>query len=436
MNQFTELKKVLEHSRKIPFYRKFYKELRVSVGDVNSFEVFKSLPFISKKDVMGERLFASREDIAFTRATSGTSGQMAVFHRSYKDREIHLENFKVQAPYYLAKENRVMLLFSTDLAFIFGGYFADFGCEVCFGDIYDLAYSAELLLAAEIDTIRTTPILSLKMGRILKQRGYSSKIKNVILSGSLLSALTKKSLEKLFPAAKIIQNYGLAETGLTAWQCSDLFAKNQYHLFPDNYLYEIIDPETLEPVFSTFRHSESQAEQGAKNPFLGELVISTLWTGSGNTLIRYRTGDIMEVLGRTCSCSHPGPTVAFRGRARFDVLKLKGLTLYKDTFEAALTTVASLVEPEYQIHLSEKEWAGKVLPRLLIKLIAKPGVDKQIDKGLIEGRLMENFKLTADYSFRDGVEKGLFLPLEVEFVPDFGSEGRKLRNIIDHRVAF
>jgi len=415
MNKFEIIRKILENAQNIKFYKDLYQNKGVQIENIRSIEDFKTIPFVSKESVMGEMLHVEDEETTFTRATSGTSGRMSIFHRSKKDREIHLDNFRTSANGYFTKDNRVMIIFPPDLSFIFSGYFSAVGCEVCFGDVYDLNYSANLINETKVDTLRTTPMIALKIGKILKRKNYKCEIINIILSGSMLSLLTRGALNDYYPEAKIIQNYGLAETGLIGWQCPEIHGTNSYHIFEDTYLYEIIDSET---------------KKGSNS---GELVISNLWVGSSSTLIRYKTGDHIEKSNKNCKRTKHGSIITFRGRYRFDVLKLKGLTLYKDLFEKALLTVTDYITDTYQLHLYEEEKNDKILPQLILKVIPKEGTDKKIGRAIVERRIMSSFMITPKYTFKDGVDKGLFLPIKVEFVDNLKTGRVKTQDIIDHR---
>ena len=75
----------------------------------------------------------------------------------------------------------------------------------------------------------------------------------------------------------------MVELGLLAFEC-----RQQYglHAFEDGYIYEVINPNTTEPL--------PVGEEG-------ELVITHL-ERTGMPLIRYRTGDITRIDDSPCSC--------------------------------------------------------------------------------------------------------------------------------------
>ncbi len=89
----------------------------------------------------------------------------------------------------------------------------------------------------------------------------------------------------------------------------------------DDYLVEIIDPKTMQPL--------PDGEEG-------ELVITTL-NREGLPLIRYRTSDITAIVGRDkCLCGHETVRIAkIKGRTD-DMLKLKGVNFYPTQVESLL----------------------------------------------------------------------------------------------------
>ena len=92
------------------------------------------------------------------------------------------------------------------------------------------------------------------------------------------------------------------------------------HIWEDNYIVEILDPETLEPV------PEGQ---------LGELVLTTL-NREAMPLFRYRTRDLTRILPGDCPCGRTHVRLArFQGRSD-DMLIVKGVNLYPIQIEKIL----------------------------------------------------------------------------------------------------
>ncbi|GAA0897707.1 MULTISPECIES: phenylacetate--CoA ligase family protein [Streptomyces violaceusniger group] len=88
--------------------------------------------------------------------------------------------------------------------------------------------------------------------------------------------------------------YGSTETNSLGLVC----AAGSLHLTEDRHLFEVLDPETTEPV---------------PDGTAGELVLTTL-VSRAMPLLRYRTGDYVTVSGEPCVCGSPNRVLAHHGR--------------------------------------------------------------------------------------------------------------------------
>jgi phenylacetate-CoA ligase len=112
--------------------------------------------------------------------------------------------------------------------------------------------------------------------------------------------------------------YGLSEVigpGV-AMECRE--NKGGLHVFDDHFLPEVVDPETGEPTDG-----------------VGELVLTTL-TKKALPVIRYRTGDVTQLLPGECPCGRTHQRIArFSGRVD-DMLVIRGVNVFPSAIEAAL----------------------------------------------------------------------------------------------------
>jgi phenylacetate-CoA ligase len=112
--------------------------------------------------------------------------------------------------------------------------------------------------------------------------------------------------------------YGLSEVigpGV-AMECRE--NKGGLHVFDDHFYPEVVDPETGEPTDG-----------------LGELVLTTL-TKEALPVIRYRTGDVTQLLPGDCPCGRTHQRIArFSGRVD-DMLIIRGVNVFPSAIEAAL----------------------------------------------------------------------------------------------------
>lgn len=138
---------------------------------------------------------------------------------------------------------------------------------------------------------------------------------------------------------------GATEVGAWAYPCS---AQDGFlHLNENEFIFEVIHPQTNEPV--------SEGERG-------ELVVTNLgrW---GMPVLRYRTGDLVERITEPCPC---GRTLArirggVLGRAD-DMLIVRGVNVYPSMIDDIVRSLPHIVE--YQVEI--RRVSG--LDDLLIKI--------------------------------------------------------------------
>ena len=105
----------------------------------------------------------------------------------------------------------------------------------------------------------------------------------------------------------------------------------------DQFLVEIVDPETLEPV------PDGQ---------LGELVITTL-TRECSPLIRYRTRDLTRIIDEPCACGRTHRKIDRIVGRTDDMLIIRGVNVFPSQIEQVITGFPEIV-PHYQIVLTTK----------------------------------------------------------------------------------
>jgi phenylacetate-CoA ligase len=106
------------------------------------------------------------------------------------------------------------------------------------------------------------------------------------------------------------------------------------HLWEDNFLMEIVDPKTGEPL---------------PNDQTGELVLTSLCR-EAMPLLRYRTRDITSIIPGTCACGRTHRRLQrITGRAD-DMLIVRGVNIYPQQIERSLMGMPA-VGRNYQIVL-------------------------------------------------------------------------------------
>ena len=132
--------------------------------------------------------------------------------------------------------------------------------------------------------------------------------------------------------ARCFDHAGATEVGAWAFDCQA--DDGAIHLNELEFFFEVIDPQTGAAV-----------DEGAR----GELVITTLGR-AGMPVLRYRTGDLIELTTEPCAC---GRTLArikggVLGRAD-DMLTVRGVNIYPSMIDDLIRALPAIVEYEVEI---------------------------------------------------------------------------------------
>jgi len=252
--------------------------------------------------------------------------------------------------------------------------------------------------------VHVTPSYALYFADFLEKHGIDPR-KDLALRKAFVGAepYTEETRCKIEQALGIdvYNSYGLSEMNGpgVAFECVH---KNGMHLWEDNFLLEIIDPQTGAPL------PDGQP---------GELVLTTLCR-EAMPLLRYRTRDITSVIPGRCRCGRTHRRLhRITGRSD-DMLILRGVNIYPQQIERVLMSLPQ-VGRNYLIELEG-------LDEMIIKVeLAKAGFDGQV------GHLVQ---LQAQISDRLRME--LLVKPKVELVAPGSlpvSEG-KAKRVIDHRT--
>ena len=131
--------------------------------------------------------------------------------------------------------------------------------------------------------------------------------------------------------------YGLSEVigpGV-AIECGA--ARDGLHGWEDHFLFEVIDPKSLEPL----REGES-----------GELVITTL-TKEALPMVRYRTRDITQLTREPCACGRTHVRIMRVTGRDDDMLIIRGVNVFPSQVEAVLVGFPGIA-PHYQLVLTRE----------------------------------------------------------------------------------
>ncbi|GAB3797017.1 phenylacetate--CoA ligase family protein [Micromonospora zhanjiangensis] len=167
-----------------------------------------------------------------------------------------------------------------------------------------------LFTAYRPERVFAAPGVLAQWTRILKTRGVLAEVRasvrTVLLLGEVCLPGQRRKLALDWQADVLDVSYGSTETGTIAASCE----RGGLHLLGHGHLVELRDGDTVRP-----------AEPGTS----GELVDTTL-NNHARPLLRYGTGDWVDVLPDPCGCGLPLPTLRVHGRGT-DRVELRGTAL-------------------------------------------------------------------------------------------------------------
>jgi phenylacetate-CoA ligase len=143
-------------------------------------------------------------------------------------------------------------------------------------------------------------------------------------------------------------NYGMSEVlSIVGAECER--QEGLHYLADDVVLPEIID-------------LASGASLPIKQGVRGELVLTNLQKES-QPLIRYRTGDVVEVLSTNCLCGDPGFRFEVAGRSD-DMFVLKGVNIYPNQIARVIADQLNLPVSNHQVLISITDPVDKAIVRI------------------------------------------------------------------------
>jgi phenylacetate-CoA ligase len=184
-----------------------------------------------------------------------------------------------------------------------------------------------------------TPSYALNIAEVAAGMGVDlrkSKLRIGVFGAEPWSEAMRRDLQAQL-GIKAVDIYGLSEIlgpGVAA-ECE--VAQNGLHGWEDHFLFEVIDPETLEPV------PIGEA---------GELVVTTL-TKEALPMIRYRTRDITRLSNEPCACGRTHVRIMRVTGRDDDMLIVRGVNVYPSQVEAVLVGFPGLA-PHYQLVMTRE----------------------------------------------------------------------------------
>ncbi|MBF0117399.1 MAG: phenylacetate--CoA ligase [Desulfobacterales bacterium] len=341
--QLKRLKNLIERVYAVvPYYRKKMEEMGVKPSDIKCLEDIRKLPFTTKEDLRINYpfgLFAVPfERVVRIHASSGTTGKPTVVGYTKRDIETWAELMaRTLTAGGVHQGDVVQNAYGYGL--FTGGLGAHYGAEKVGAAVIPISggnSKRQIMLMQDFGStvLLCTPSYALNIADVMKEMNIpesSLKIRVGLFGAEPWSENMREEIEKRLNI-KAMDIYGLSEVIGPGVASECIEEKRGLHIFEDNFIAEIINPITCEPL----PHGEK-----------GELVFTTL-TKEAFPVIRYRTRDISVIIPEPCSCGRTFKRMQrITGRSD-DMLIIRGVNVFPSQIEHVLMSIKG-VEPHYQI---------------------------------------------------------------------------------------
>ena len=325
----------------VPYYRGKMLEKGVEPGDIKSLDNLKDLPITTKQDLRYTYpfgLFAvPMKDIVRVHASSGTTGKQTVVGYTRNDIDMWSDCMaRCLTMEDADTDSRIQVAYGYGL--FTGGLGAHYGSEKL-GATSIPASSGNtrrqitMLIDFGVTHLCCTPSYALNIAEVLGEMGHTKDDLSLIagcFGAEPWSEAMRKEIESSL-GIRAHDIYGLSEImgPAVSHECRH---QSGLHIWEDNFIAEITDPDTNEPV---------------KDGEYGDLVLTTI-TKEGIPLIRYKTRDICSLNYEKCACGRTHVRMSKPAGRTDDMLIIRGVNVFPTQIESVLLNIGDVL-PHYQI---------------------------------------------------------------------------------------
>ena len=273
--QVKKLKASINVALKSPFYKKRLGDLGITADSINSLADLRKIPFTTKQDLRDNYPYGlvgrSLDDAVRIHSTSGTTGNPCVV--VYSEHDIcSWANMIARNLYMVGCRKSDVFQNSSGYGMFTGGL--------------GFQYGAEWLGAFGTTALHAIPSYAIRLAEVFKEEGIdpkSTQLRTLCIGAEPHTEEQRRRIERML-GVKAYNSFGMTEMNGpgVAFECK---CQDGMHLWEDNYIVEIVDPDTLEPV---------------PDGEMGEMVLTTL-DRDMMPILRYRI--VSRVVPTICSSS-------------------------------------------------------------------------------------------------------------------------------------
>ncbi|WP_295432523.1 phenylacetate--CoA ligase [uncultured Prevotella sp.] len=327
--QLKKLRQTISIALNSKMYKHKFDELHITPDSIKTLDDIRKIPFTTKQDLRDNYPFGlvcgDMKDAVRIHSSSGTTGHPTVVVYSRHDID-SWANMIARNMYMVGCRNTDVFQNSSGYGMFTGGLGFQYGAEKLGATTIPAAAGnskRQVMFIRDFGTtcLHAIPSYAIRLAEVFKEKGIdprSTKLRTLFIGAEPHTNEQRLKIERLL-GVKAYNSYGMTEMNGpgVAFECKQ---QNGMHLWEDNYIVEIIDPETLEPV---------------PDGETGEMVLTTL-DRTMMPIIRYRTRDITRIIPGECECGRTHRRIdRIKGRTD-DMFIIKGVNVFPMQVEKIL----------------------------------------------------------------------------------------------------
>lgn len=327
--QTEKLRRTIETALNSPFYGHRLGKLGITPQSINSVDDIRKIPFTTKQDLRDNYPFGlvagNMKDAIRIHSSSGTTGHPTVVVYSRHDID-SWANMIARNMYMVGCRDTDVFQNSSGYGMFTGGLGFQYGAERLGATTVPAAAGnskRQIMFIRDFGTtcLHAIPSYAVRLAEVFKDEGInprSTRLHTLFIGAEPHTDEQRRRIEKLL-GVKAYNSFGMTEMNGpgVAFECKQ---QDGMHLWEDNYIVEIVDPDTLEPV---------------PDGKYGEMVLTTL-DRTMMPILRYRTRDLTRIIPGKCACGRTHRRIdRIKGRTD-DMFIIKGVNVFPMQVEKIL----------------------------------------------------------------------------------------------------
>ena len=333
--QVEKLRQTIAVCLKSPFYGKRLGELGITPESIQTINDIRKIPFTTKADLRDsypfELVCGNMDDAVRIHSSSGTTGHPTVVVYSRHDIE-SWANMIARNMYMVGCRKSDVFQNSSGYGMFTGGLGFQYGAEALGATTVPAAAGnskRQIMFIKDFGTtcLHAIPSYAIRLAEVFKDEGIdpaSTRLRTLFIGAEPHTEEQRRRIERLL-GVKAYNSFGMTEMNGpgVAFECKE---QDGMHLWEDNYIVEIVDPDTLLPV---------------PDGEVGEMVLTTL-DRTMMPILRYRTRDLTRIIPGPCKCGRTHRRIdRIKGRTD-DMFIIKGVNVFPMQVEKILVQFPGL----------------------------------------------------------------------------------------------